>query len=72
MINFIKNVYAITTEILVLMFDADDSNLCPICKIKGHYTKLELTESMLLVCKKCSRAYEVKFNDKRMLFYNGR
>jgi len=26
---------------------------------------------MLLVCKRCSRAYEVKFNDKRMLFYGG-
>ena len=52
------------------MFDVDNSNLCPICKLKGHYTKLELTESMLLVCKQCSRAYEVKFNDKRMLFYD--
>ncbi len=51
------------------MFDVDNSNLCPICKLKGHYTKLELTESMLLVCKRCSRAFEVKFNDKRMLFY---
>ena len=27
-----------------------------------------MTESMLLVCKRCSRAYEVRFNDKRMLF----
>jgi len=57
-------------EITVLMFDVDNSNLCPICKLKGHYTKLELTESMLLVCKGCSRAYEVKSNGKRTLSYD--
>ncbi len=51
------------------MFDVDNSNLCPICKLKRHYIKLKLTESMLLVCKRCSRAYEVKSHDKRMLFY---
>ena len=71
MICFTKKVYAIITKISVLMFDVDDSNFCPICKLKGHYTKLQLTESMLLVCKRCSRAFEVKFNDKRMLFYGG-
>ncbi len=49
------------------MFDVDNSNFCPICKLQGHYTRLELTESMLLVCKRCSRAYEVKSNGKRML-----
>ena len=53
------------------MFDVDSSNLCPICKLEEHFIKLELTESMLLVCKRCSRAYEVKSNDKRMLFYGG-
>ena len=52
------------------MFDVNNFNLCPIYKLKNHYTKLELTESMLLVCKRCSRAYEVRFNDKRMLFYD--
>ena len=71
MIYFTKNVYAIITEITVLMFDVDNSNLCPICKLKNHYAKLELTESMLLVCKRCSRVYEVRFNDKRMLFCGG-
>ncbi len=68
---FTKKVYAIIAKISVLMFDVDNSNLCPICKLKGHYTKLELTESMLLVCKQCSRAFEVKSNGKRMLFYGG-
>jgi hypothetical protein len=53
------------------MFDVNNSNLCPICKLNGHYIKLELTESMLLVCKQCSRAFEVKSNGKRMLFYGG-
>jgi|GEM_PF-6420529 len=70
MIYFTKNVNAIVTEITVLMFDVDNYNLCPICRLKNHYIKLELTESMLLVCKRCSRAYEVRFNDKRMLFYD--
>ena len=70
MIYFTKNVYAIVTEITVLMFDVDNFNLCPICRLKNHYIKLELTESMLLVCKRCSRVYEVRFNDKRMLFYD--
>ncbi len=51
------------------MFDVDNSNLCPICKLNGYYVKLELTESMFLVCKQCSRAFEVKSNGKRMLFY---
>ena len=68
MIYFTKNIYAEITEITVLMFDVNNSNLCPTCKLKNHYTKLELTESMLLVCKRCSRAYEVRFNDKRILF----
>jgi hypothetical protein len=70
MIYFTKNVYATITEITVLMFSVDNSNLCSTCKVKNHYTKLELTESMLLACKRCSRAYEVRFNDKRMLFYD--
>ena len=49
------------------MFDVDSSNFCPICKLKDHYVKLELTESMFLTCKKCSHAFEVKSNGKRML-----
>jgi len=34
MIYFTKNVCALVTEIAVLMFDVDNSNLCPICKLK--------------------------------------
>ena len=36
MIYFTKNVCALVTEIAVLMFDVDNSNLCPICKLKWH------------------------------------
>ena len=36
MIYFTKNICGIITEITVLMFDVDNSNLCPICKLKWH------------------------------------
>ena len=42
---------------------------CPFCKKEEHYVDLELTESMLLICRRCSRAFEVKSNGKRELFY---
>jgi len=42
---------------------------CPFCKKEGHYVYLELTESMLLICRRCSRAFAVKSNGKRELFY---
>jgi len=55
-------------EVLVhMIFDVNNSNLCPLCLRDGHYVKLELTESMLLICKRCSQAYEVKSNGKRIL-----
>ena len=50
-----------------MKFDVSNSNLCPLCLQDGHTIKLELTESMLLVCKRCSRAFEVKSNGKRVL-----
>ena len=53
-----------------MIFDVNSSNLCPLCLHDGHSVKLELTESMLLVCKRCSRAYEVKSNGKRTLSYD--
>jgi ribosome-binding protein aMBF1 (putative translation factor) len=40
-----------------MIFDVNNSNLCPLCLHDGHSIKLELTESMLLVCKRCSRAF---------------
>ncbi len=36
----------------------------------NQYVKLELTESMLLICSRCSRAFEVKSNGKRELYYS--
>jgi len=42
---------------------------CPFCKKEGHYVYLELTESMLLICRRCSRAFAVKSNGKRELSY---
>ncbi len=53
-----------------MIFDVNDSNLCPLCLHDGHSIKLELTESMFLVCKRCSCAFEVKSNGKRMLSYD--
>ena len=50
-----------------MIFDVNNSNLCPLCLHEGHSIKLELTESMLLVCKRCSHAFEVKSNGKRIL-----
>jgi len=50
-----------------MKFDVSNSNLCPLCLHDGHSIKLELTESMLLVCKRCSRAFEVKSNGTRKL-----
>lgn len=44
-------------------------DFCPFCKKENHYIKLELTESMLLICPGCSRAFEVKLNRKRELNY---
>jgi len=52
-----------------MKFNVTNSNLCPLCKKKGEDVRLELTESMLLVCKRCSRAFEVTSNGKRMLCY---
>ncbi len=54
-------------EICKMLFDTDNFNLCPLCLSDGHSIKLELTESMLLVCKRCSHAFEVKQNENRML-----
>jgi len=45
------------------------ADLCPFCKKENQYVKLELTESMLLICSRCSRAFEVKSNGKRELHY---
>jgi len=50
-----------------MKFDVNNSNLCPLCLHDGQSIRLELTESMLLVCKRCSRAFEVKSNGKRIL-----
>ena len=50
-----------------MLFHVNNSNLCPLCLHDGHSIRLELTESMLLVCKRCSRAFEVKSNGKRIL-----
>jgi len=44
-------------------------NFCPFCKKEHHYSELELTESMLLICTRCSRAFVVKTNGKRKLCY---
>jgi len=45
-------------------------NFCPFCKEAGFYIKLELTESMLLICRRCSRAFAVKSsNGKRELYF---
>lgn len=50
-----------------MIFNIDNNNLCPLCLRNGHSVRLELTESMLLVCKMCSRAYVVKSNGKRQI-----
>ncbi|MEK6944146.1 MAG: hypothetical protein AABW55_01720 [Thermoproteota archaeon] len=43
---------------------------CPFCKEVGFDVKLELTESMLLICTRCSRAFAVKSsNGKRELYF---
>ncbi len=52
-----------------MKFSVTDSNLCPLCKNEGFDVRLELTESMLLVCKRCSRAFAVSSNGKRVLCY---
>ena len=62
-----KKVYAIIIKHCWMIYDVNNSNLCPLCLHDGHSIKLELTESMFLVCKRCSRAYEVKSNGKRIL-----
>ena len=46
-----------------------DGNYCPLCIKKGTWIKLELTESMMLICSGCSRCFIVKSNGKRELFY---
>ena len=45
-------------------------NYCPFCKQENLYVNLELTESMLLICTRCSRAFFVKSNGKRELCHN--
>jgi hypothetical protein len=50
-----------------MIFNIDNNNLCPLCLRNGYSVRLELTESMLLVCKMCSRAYVVKSNGKRQI-----
>jgi len=62
-----KRFIAIIIKYCWMIFDVNNSNLCPLCLHDGHSIRLELTESMLLVCKRCSRAFEVKSNGKRML-----
>ncbi len=54
-----------------MIFDVTNSNLCPLCQGQGYSVRLELTESMLLVCKRCSRAFKVSSNGKRTLQYQG-
>ncbi len=44
-------------------------DFCPFCKKENRFVRLELTESMLLVCSGCSRAFEVKSNGERKLYY---
>jgi uncharacterized protein YbaR (Trm112 family) len=62
-----KRFIAIITKYCCMKFDVNNSNLCPLCLHDGQSIRLELTESMLLVCKRCSRAFEVKSNGKRIL-----
>jgi hypothetical protein len=50
-----------------MIFNIDNNNLCPLCLRNGYAVRFELTESMLLVCKMCSRAYVVKYNGKRQI-----
>ena len=45
-------------------------DFCPFCKKENRYVRLELTESMLLICPGCSRAFEVRSNGKRELYYS--
>ncbi len=53
-----------------MIFDVNNSNLCPLCLPDGQSIRIELTESMLLVFKLCSRSFEEKYNVKRIIqFY---
>ncbi len=62
-VDVVMNVEELLTKMMV--FDINSSNLCPSClHDDGHYVKLEPTESMLLMCKRRSRAYEAKPNGK--------
>ncbi len=54
---------------LNMKFSVNNSNLCPICQSEGHSVRLELTESMLLVCSRCARPFAVSSNGKRVLNY---
>jgi len=45
------------------------ADFCPFCKKEHQYVRLELTESMLLICTRCSRAFAVKTNGERELYY---
>jgi hypothetical protein len=44
---------------------------CSYCKKDEHYVKLELTESMLLICPRCSRGFAVKSNGYREIYHEG-
>jgi len=46
-----------------------DGLMCPYCKKEGHFIKLELTESMLLLCKRCSRVFVSKEYGKEKLYF---
>ncbi len=42
---------------------------CPYCKKDNRQIKLELTESMLLLCPRCSRLFVSKEYGKQKLYF---
>jgi len=47
------------------------TNFCPICIKENHHVDLELTESMLLICTRCSHAFAVRSNGHREIYQEG-
>ena len=44
---------------------------CPLCRKENFESKLELTESMILICPKCSHGFAVASNGHRKIYQTG-